>query len=43
MCGTKRCAVAKDKGKLYFLTNKMAGVGANGCAVFIEGRKYKKH
>jgi hypothetical protein len=37
MCGTKRpyhCAVAKDKGKLYVLTNKMPGVGTNGCTVF---------
>jgi hypothetical protein len=47
MSGTKRhshCAVARGKGKLYFLTNKGAGVETRGCVVFlIEVRKYKEN
>jgi hypothetical protein len=40
MSGKKRhyhWAVARDKGKLYFMTNKRAGLETHGCAVFLDG------
>ena len=41
-------ALLGERGKLYVLTNKGAGVETHGCAVFlggggIEGRKYKEN